>query len=426
MVYKRKKRKGRGFKNQLKPEFGKKGDRFEKEADEVADGVVKMASNKKKPESITILKDEDQIQMKPLENPEIMMAPELSSESNSGNSLGQFGQPLGIQDKEKMEDAMGSDFSEVRIHNDKNAALLSQSFGARAFTYKNHIYFNEGEYQPNSTEGKHLLAHELTHVVQQGSAKNNAVPTIQKQEVERPSVVTSAPVLNQAGSLATGLGAGFVIGWAFDALRDSINSMPIVPVERQDIESFFAQVSSGRRLRPMDILRTRLGSHVRNYRTHRAQIQFIVMERARSIDSNLNVAQRIDAINAFFNEFQTYHNETLESSFNIDLALTLRSHLQRNIQSATSLLGHLEAGYGINYMFYTANLSIEEIVAIQGNVAHYLGINRETLANLEQLQAIYNEAVSQNENILRRIRQARWRGRFSETPIAESDSPYDD
>ena len=62
---------------------------------------------------------------------------------------------------------MGADFSDVRIHQGAEAAELSTSVQAKAFTYGNDIYFNEGMYNPDALSGRELLAHELAHVVQQ-------------------------------------------------------------------------------------------------------------------------------------------------------------------------------------------------------------------------------------------------------------------
>jgi outer membrane protein OmpA-like peptidoglycan-associated protein len=65
------------------------------------------------------------------------------------------------------EPRFGSDFSGVRLHSDEPAADASAAINARAFTHGSHIYFGRGEYRPTSTDGRHLLAHELAHVVQQ-------------------------------------------------------------------------------------------------------------------------------------------------------------------------------------------------------------------------------------------------------------------
>jgi hypothetical protein len=66
---------------------------------------------------------------------------------------------------------MGYDFSQVAIHAHPQAAASAQEIQARAFTWRNHLVFAPGEYQPDTPRGLHLLAHELTHVVQQGAAK---------------------------------------------------------------------------------------------------------------------------------------------------------------------------------------------------------------------------------------------------------------
>lgn len=65
-----------------------------------------------------------------------------------------------------MESGFGQDFGHVRIHTDAEAADMSSSISAKAFTLGNDIYFNRGQFNPETTEGQRLVAHELTHVVQ--------------------------------------------------------------------------------------------------------------------------------------------------------------------------------------------------------------------------------------------------------------------
>ena len=60
-----------------------------------------------------------------------------------------------------------ADFANVRLHTDAKAKELSNKVGARAFTFGRHIFFNEGQYNPDSKAGLELLAHELTHTIQQ-------------------------------------------------------------------------------------------------------------------------------------------------------------------------------------------------------------------------------------------------------------------
>lgn len=68
-----------------------------------------------------------------------------------------------------MNKAFGVDFNNVRIHTDTQAVEMNRKLGAHAFTNGNDIYFNQGKYAPETTEGKRLLAHELAHTIQQGA-----------------------------------------------------------------------------------------------------------------------------------------------------------------------------------------------------------------------------------------------------------------
>ncbi|MDX1909690.1 MAG: DUF4157 domain-containing protein [Bacteroidia bacterium] len=91
------------------------------------------------------------------------------------------GQPLPTPVRRQMEQGIGADFSGVRIHTDTEAAHLNHEISAHAFTRGQDVYFNAGRYQPESTAGQRLLAHELTHVVQQGGGgkTHDQVPDIQ-------------------------------------------------------------------------------------------------------------------------------------------------------------------------------------------------------------------------------------------------------
>lgn len=85
------------------------------------------------------------------------------------------GQTLEGGVKSEMESAFGESFDGVRIHTGSEAEKMNEELGARAVTRGRDIYFNAGEYNPATQEGRELLAHELTHVVQQkGEASSNA------------------------------------------------------------------------------------------------------------------------------------------------------------------------------------------------------------------------------------------------------------
>lgn len=80
------------------------------------------------------------------------------------------GSPLEPAVREEMSATLGHDFGDVRVHTDALAGTLAQAVQARAFTTGADIYFGGSEYRPASPEGRRLLTHELTHVVQQRGA----------------------------------------------------------------------------------------------------------------------------------------------------------------------------------------------------------------------------------------------------------------
>lgn len=78
------------------------------------------------------------------------------------------GSPMPPGERSFFEPRFGASFSQVRVHADAQSAQLAQSIHARAFTVGQHIFFGAGEYTPGLDSGRHLLAHELTHTLQQG------------------------------------------------------------------------------------------------------------------------------------------------------------------------------------------------------------------------------------------------------------------
>jgi hypothetical protein len=90
------------------------------------------------------------------------------TEARINNQRGS-GQPLDGSVQTKMGDATGHDFSDVKVHTDPESHALNEELSAKAFTTGQDIFFREGAYQPGSGEGQELIAHELTHVVQQSS-----------------------------------------------------------------------------------------------------------------------------------------------------------------------------------------------------------------------------------------------------------------
>jgi hypothetical protein len=108
------------------------------------------------------------------------------------------GQSMDKSMRGQMESAFGADFSGVRVHTDTEADTLNRMLNARAFTTCQDIFFRQGEYNPSSSSGRKLMAHELTHVVQQNGDKVQSKLTVAQpgdryeQEAERmASLATS-------------------------------------------------------------------------------------------------------------------------------------------------------------------------------------------------------------------------------------------
>lgn len=215
---------------QAKLTIGQPNDKYEQEADHVADQVMTMPDPKlqRQPEEeeeeetlqtmpladqITPLvqrqpeeeEEEEEIQAKLLpgqsnlliqrqseenEEEELVQAKGLTT-TNSGispsvasgiQSLQGGGQELSEATDNFFGPRFGSDFSQVRVHTDTRAAHLARSINARAFTLGRDVVFGTGEYSPHTFAGKKLLAHELTHVVQQGGAGSTPAPQRQQQD----------------------------------------------------------------------------------------------------------------------------------------------------------------------------------------------------------------------------------------------------
>jgi hypothetical protein len=103
------------------------------------------------------------------------------------------GRPLDPAVREDMETRFGHDFAGVRIHTDEAASASAASLGARAYTLGTRIAFAAGQYAPASSEGRHLVAHELTHVLQQSASRGGS--TIAREAV---AVTPHEPSLDRA------------------------------------------------------------------------------------------------------------------------------------------------------------------------------------------------------------------------------------
>jgi hypothetical protein len=115
------------------------------------------------------------------------------------------GRSLDAQTRARMEPRFGHEFSQVRVHTDERAASSAKAINAKAYAVQNNIIFGSGFYQPQATSGQRLLAHELTHVVQQQQSGTHADAEARADSVAER--VTGGQTVTQAmiGQTAAGL-----------------------------------------------------------------------------------------------------------------------------------------------------------------------------------------------------------------------------
>lgn len=118
------------------------------------------------------------------------------------NVMNSDGQPLDRVTRSFFEPRLGYDLSSVRIFADPDARRSAESIQARAYTLGNNIVFGHGEYSPGSERGKHLLAHELAHVAQQG--KGSSAVGLQRQSAPGSSSTTAPATAPTFGASCSG------------------------------------------------------------------------------------------------------------------------------------------------------------------------------------------------------------------------------
>jgi len=129
--------------------------------------------------------------------------------TNASSPITANGRPLPEAERSFFESRMGADFSHVRIHTDTKAHQLSQQINAHAFTIGRHIAFNRDAYRPGTAQGRRLLAHELTHVLQQSQVSSDLVGQQFQPHIARQCAAGTANLpWNQRVTSAQGMAAG--------------------------------------------------------------------------------------------------------------------------------------------------------------------------------------------------------------------------
>jgi hypothetical protein len=237
-------RSGRGIQPKLR--VGRPNDRYEREADRVARAVTRPSSRPTddgssvgaettgtatpriqrlctrcrgrlaRGQSLDCPDCERTLQRSPSATGELpAVSDEVAGEINRSRG---GGQPLPPGTRSFFESRFGHGFGGVRVHDGPRAARLNRALDARAFTIGSDVFFGASEYRPESESGRQLLAHELTHSLQQGTI----APRVRRLSL--PDWTTSSATTSTAGGALSSAGrrAEYVASGAAEAIGDRL------------------------------------------------------------------------------------------------------------------------------------------------------------------------------------------------------------
>ena len=156
------------------------------------------------------------------EGPESSRDSGLPSAASDGFERG--GQPLSQPLRARLEPLYRASFADVRIHNDAASHSAARGLNAQAFTVGQHLHFGARHYQPDSNAGLHLLAHELTHTVQQRGAAT--APALASLEVDPPDTSLEREAETQADAVLAGRGTPLRAGSAGAGVQARLQRAP--------------------------------------------------------------------------------------------------------------------------------------------------------------------------------------------------------
>jgi hypothetical protein len=159
---------------QTKLAVSQSDDPCEREADDFANQMTGLTTGESSQSSLSVFGPAPK-------GPQLREEPNRTVDSSRAapsivhEELNSPGHPLDSATRSQMENRLGGDFGQVRVHTDSRAAASASAVDALAYTHGNHIVFGAGQYSPNHADGSRLLAHELVHVRQQRPALTNPV-----------------------------------------------------------------------------------------------------------------------------------------------------------------------------------------------------------------------------------------------------------
>jgi hypothetical protein len=191
---------------QTKIKISQPHDPLEREADRVADQIMNMPNNSLKFSNKEISQDnQNLIQISPKKSVDAGLYNFNKVTEEIKNVNLNNGKPLDSTTKEFMESRFGYDFGNVRMHTNENAAKSAESVNALAYTVANNIVFTKGHFEPNTNEGRKLIAHELVHVIQQGRGDTLPSRFVTNASHENAAVKTTSTAGRRGGMIVNGM-----------------------------------------------------------------------------------------------------------------------------------------------------------------------------------------------------------------------------
>jgi hypothetical protein len=150
--------------------------------------------------------------------------------------LSSGGQPLDADTRTDMEGRLGHDFGDVRVHDDGAAHDSARAVNAHAYTVGSHVVFQRDHYDPSSDAGRTMLAHELTHVVQQRSGPVDGTPTAGGIKVSDPSDRFEREAAANADRVMAAPAPAPAFPASVGVQRDLGNGMPVQRDEAPEVD----------------------------------------------------------------------------------------------------------------------------------------------------------------------------------------------
>jgi hypothetical protein len=236
---------------QAKLAISQPDDPYEREADQVADQVMRMAAAPSDRSGLSLSSHPSRKAQRKCVSCEEEDEDRMQRKEEVGNTrlrtgswplgfspINGLGQPLDSAARRYFEPRFGYDFSQIRVHTDEQAARSAQAVNARAYTIGRNVVFARSQYSPGNSIGRKLLAHELSHTIQQGQAARHVSPTlVARHSIDRAenefgdqsrrtnsaltSFTPSETRLARDNGMDAGVGGGMDAGIADAGIRDA-------------------------------------------------------------------------------------------------------------------------------------------------------------------------------------------------------------